>query len=95
MEEQKNMYKKHIGDYSKYNREYINSLRTIIDQRNNLSAEYYKNKFALDERKYKKLTMDKTLWEIDTDLVKLHQLDIDFIKQDPDIAKRFMIPDVF
>lgn len=89
------MYKKHIGDYSKYNREYINSLRTIIDQRNNLSAEYYKNKFALDERKYKKLTMDKTLWEIDTDLVKLHQLDIDFIKQDPDIAKRFMIPDVF
>jgi len=89
------MYKKHIGDYSKYNREYINSLRTIIDQRNNLSAEYYKNKFVLDERKYKKLTMDKTLWEIDTDLVKLHQLDIDFIKQDPDIAKRFMIPDVF
>lgn len=94
MEEQKNLYKKHIGDFSRYNKEYINSLRNIIDQRNNLSGEYYKNKFALDERKYKKLTMDKTLWEIDTDLCQVHQMDAELAKSDVEIAKRFMIPDV-
>lgn len=94
LEEQKNLYKKHIGDFAKYNKEYISNLRNVIDQRNNISGEYYKNKFALDERKYKKLTMDKTLWDIDAELCQAHQIDIEFVKQDIDIAKRFMIPEV-
>lgn len=66
----------------------------MIDQRNNISAEYYKNKMVLDERKYKKLTLDRTLWEIDAELCQVNQLDIELVKQDPDIAKRFMITDV-
>ena len=94
LEEQKNLYKKHIGDFARYNKEYIGKLRSVIDQRNSISSEYYKNKFALDERKYKKLTMDKTLWDIDTDLCKIHQFDLEFVKQDMDIAKRFMLTDV-
>lgn len=94
LDEQKNLYKKHIGDFAKYNKEYIANLRNIIDQRNSISGEYYKNKFALDERKYKKLTMDKSFWEIDTDLCKMQQMDPEVVKQNTDIAKRFMITEV-
>lgn len=94
LEEQKNLYKKHVGDYARYTKEYISNMRAVIDQRNALSGEYFKAKFALDERKYKRLTSDKSQWDIDADLCKIQQLDVDVVKSDVEIAKRFMISDV-
>ena len=94
LEEQKNMYKTHLGDFAKYNREYVARMRAVIEQRNNVGNEYYKAKFALDERKYKKLTGDKSTWELDVDLCRSCGFDPEIVKSDSDVAKRFMISDV-
>lgn len=94
LEEQRGLYKKHVGDFARYNKEYVGNLRAVIEQRNSVGAEYFKSKLALDERKYKKLTADRTLWDIDLDLCKEHQFDPEVVKNESEVAKRFMIADV-
>ena len=90
LEEHKNLYRKHLSDFARYNREYILNVRAAIDQRNGMSADYYKSKQLLDEKKNKKLTMDRTFWEIDADFCQTHNVDVNAVKHDPDMARRFM-----
>lgn len=92
--EQRNIYRKHLSDFTSYSREYIINLRNIIDQRNSIGNEYYKNRSALDDKKNKMLAMDKSQWEIDINLCKLYNLDPETVKNDVEIAHKFIMKDV-
>ena len=73
---------------------YVNNLRDKIDQRNEISADYHKHKFNLDERKFKKITQERTEWNIDNELVEQSGIEPERVKADPKIAKCFLYGEV-
>lgn len=73
---------------------YVNNLRNKLDQRNEISTEYHKHKFNLDERKFKKITQERTEWNLDNELIEQSGIEPERVKADPKIAKYFLYGDV-
>ena len=47
-----------------------------------------------NEKKNKKLLLDNRLWDVESDISKYIELDVDTIRKDPEIARRLFFPEV-
>lgn len=69
-------------------------MRDSIGQRNFVCNEYYKHKIALNEKKNKKLLVDSRLWEVEGAQKAFPELTPDMIRQNPEIARKFLSQEV-
>lgn len=90
MENQRDIYRRHIGDFSRYTRDFVSSVIDSISQRNSVASEYYKADFYLKDKKFKDMCCDKTAWEVDKEELEKHNIDIQEALDDTRIASRFM-----
>lgn len=84
----------YVGDFFRYIREYLSNVRDSVTQRNYVSNEYARNKLALNEKKNKRLLLDCRLWEIDLEGHKGLELSIETVKQNAELARKFILPEV-
>jgi len=94
LEDQKSIVANNIGDFFRYQREYLANVRETVNQRNLVANEYFRSKIALNEKKNKKLLMDHRFWDLDSECAKDLAIDVETIKQDPDVAKKLFYADV-
>ena len=66
----------------------------MLNARNYISEEYYKAEHYLQDKKFKKLILEKSAWDLDTALLKDKGIEADKALNNPDIARRFMFTEV-
>ena len=90
----KAVYNDNIADFFKYIREYLGSVRETIIQRKFIYEEYTRTKLALNEKKNRKLTLDKTVWDLDKTLAEQMNITLEDAYTDTDVARRLMFREV-
>ena len=73
---------------------YLENVRNTLRKRNEVSDEYHRAKLLLDERKLKKLAMDRTQWEIDVNLCETAGVELERARAEPAVARCFIYADV-
>ena len=70
------------------------NVRDSLNSRNFVANEYFRNKIALNEKKNKKLLLDHRFWDLDSECVRELSVDVETVKQDPDVAKKLFYAEV-
>ena len=92
--DQQKTYKRCLGDFSRYLKEYSTHAKEILAGQSAISEEYYRAENNLQDKKFKKMMLDKGLWDLDEELMKKNGLEKDQAYSNPEIARRFMFSDV-
>ena len=79
---------------NKFLKDYCFAAREEIAHRNFVSNEYYKAKLGMNDRKAQRMALPTNQWELDFDLIKMNDLTIQQVEQNPDISRRFMFSGV-
>lgn len=66
----------------------------MLSGRNYIAEEYYKAESYLQDKKFKRMMLDKSLWELDEEMLKANGVEKDQALSNPDVARRFMFTDV-
>ena len=94
MHDQQKIYKRCLGDFSRYLREYTSQAKEIATARNVLSEEYNRAENSIADKKFKKMMGEKSAWELDETLLKQSGLERDIVYGNPEVARRFMFAEV-
>jgi hypothetical protein len=89
----KNIINDNLIEFAKLQKEAASNIKSLLNERNSVSQEYYRAKMNLIEKKNKKLELDPRLWELDTKLVTRTNMAVDLIRKNKSIARRFMYSD--
>lgn len=89
----KALVEEHLIEFARLQKEAASNIKSLLNERNSVSQEYYKAKMNLIEKKNKKLELDPRLWELDTKLVTRANLAVDLIRTHKPVARRFMYAD--
>lgn len=75
-------------------KDYLTNVRENVAQRKFVSEEYFRSKLLLNEKKNKRLLMDKSSWDLDPRVAESSKINMEDAYVDVDVARRFMFRDV-
>lgn len=93
LKENRKLFKRHVGDYFRYLRNYVMSMSDVIAHRSLFALENFKHRTVLAEKKAKKFELDKSVVEVDPSVCASIGISVEEAKAKPEIAKKLLFPD--
>lgn len=88
------VYNSNVYDYVKYMKEYVANVKECIASRKFMCDEYSRARITLSEKKNKRMTLDKSSWEVDRELLDSVGCTLSEASKDFELARAAMLSEV-